>query len=123
VLVLIAAGRVSAVHDVSDGGLAVALAEMAIAGGIGATIDAAAVEGEPHGFFFGEDQGRYVVTTVVSGYESLMADAARAEVPMVRIGATGGLALTLPNEAPIGVDVLRTAFESWFPAYMEGSRS
>ena len=67
VLVLIAAGRVSAVHDVSDGGLAVALAEMAIASGIGATIDAAAVEGEPHGFFFGEDQGRYVVTSADFG--------------------------------------------------------
>jgi phosphoribosylformylglycinamidine synthase len=123
VLALIAAGRVSAVHDVSDGGLAVALAEMAVASGIGATIDAAAVEGEPHGFFFGEDQGRYVVTSAVSGYEDLIADAARADVPMIRIGATGGLALTLPDEAPIGVDVLRTAFESWFPAYMEGSRS
>ena len=123
VLVLIAAGRVSAVHDLSDGGLAVALAEMAIASGIGATIDAAAVEGEPHGFFFGEDQGRYVVTSALSGYENLIADAARADVPMVRIGATGGLALTLPDEAPIGVEALRKAFESWFPAFMEGSRS
>jgi phosphoribosylformylglycinamidine synthase len=123
VLVLIAAGRVSAVHDLSDGGLAVALAEMTIASGIGATIDPAAVEGEPHGFFFGEDQGRYVVTSALSGYESLIADAARADVPMVRIGATGGLALTLPDEAPIGVEALRKGFESWFPAFMEGSRS
>ena len=41
----------------------------------------------------------------------------------IRIGATGGLALTLPDEAPIGVTELRTAFESWFPAFMEGSRS
>ena len=95
----------------------------AIAGGIGATIDAAAVEGAPHGFFFGEDQGRYVVTTPMSDCEGLIADAARAGVPMLRIGATGGLALTLPDEAPIGVAELRATFESWFPAFMEGSRS
>ena len=56
---LIRDGRVSAVHDLSDGGLAVALAEMAMAGGVGATI---AAEGPEHAFFFGEDQGRYVLT-------------------------------------------------------------
>ena len=56
---LIAAGRVTAVQDLSDGGLAVALAEMAMAGGIGATIEAS---GPEHAFFFGEDQGRYVLT-------------------------------------------------------------
>jgi phosphoribosylformylglycinamidine synthase subunit PurL len=96
---------------------------MAIAGGIGATIDATAVEGAAHGFFFGEDQGRYIVTTAVSGCEGLIADAARAGVPILRIGATGGPALTLADEAPIGVDELRSAFESWFPAFMEDSRS
>ena len=37
---LIAAGRITAVHDRSDGGLAVALAEMAMASGIGATVEA-----------------------------------------------------------------------------------
>jgi phosphoribosylformylglycinamidine synthase II len=123
VLVLIGAGRVSAVHDVSDGGLAVALAEMAIAGGIGATIDASAVAGAPHGFFFGEDQGRYVVTTALSDCGRLFADAARAGVPVLRIGAIGGPALTLADEAPIGVDELRAAFESWFPDFMGDPRS
>jgi phosphoribosylformylglycinamidine synthase len=123
VLSVIGAGRVSAVHDVSDGGLAVALAEMAIAGGVGATVDAAAIEGEQHGFFFGEDQGRYVVTMGMSACEGVIADAGRAGVPILRLGATGGDTLTLPDEAPIGVDELRKAFESWFPAFMEGSRS
>ena len=57
---LIRESRVSAVHDLSDGGLAVALAEMAMAGGIGARVEA---EGRlAHAFFFGEDQGRYVLT-------------------------------------------------------------
>ena len=61
---LIHDNRVSAVHDLSDGGLAVALAEMAMAGGIGATI---AAEGLEHAFFFGEDQGRYVLTAAPRG--------------------------------------------------------
>src|SRR5262249_3950517 len=58
---LIADGTVSAVHDISDGGLLVALAEMALAGNLGAKIEAAA--GIPiHAWCFGEDQGRYLVT-------------------------------------------------------------
>ena len=57
---LIRGGMVSAVHDLSDGGLAVALAEMAMAGNIGASVEA---DGRlSHAFFFGEDQGRYVLT-------------------------------------------------------------
>src|SRR5262252_1907339 len=50
----------SAVHDLSDGGLAVALAEMAMASGIGAKLDPA--RAPAHAFWFGEDQARYVVT-------------------------------------------------------------
>ena len=64
VLSLIRAGRVSAVHDLSDGGLAVALAEMAMASGIGGNVEA---DGLEHAFFFGEDQGRYVLTAPPAG--------------------------------------------------------
>ena len=63
---LIASGAVTAVHDISDGGLAVALAEMAIAGGIGATIELPASLPE-HGFLFGEDQARYILTASPEG--------------------------------------------------------
>ena len=73
-------------HDVSDGGLAVALAEMAIAGGIGAMIDPAAIEGLSHAFFFGEDQARYVVTVEAADSETLMAEASAAGVPIRRLG-------------------------------------
>jgi phosphoribosylformylglycinamidine synthase len=118
---LIASGRVGAVHDVSDGGLAAALAEMAIAGGIGAAIDRS--EGTPHGFFFGEDQGRYVVTARAETVGVILADAARAGVPTLALGWTGGAELTLPGEAPIAISELRKAFESWFPAFMDGARS
>src|SRR5690606_34941074 len=58
---LIADGTVTASHDISDGGLAVAVAEMAIASGIGATIEQPK-NASPIAAFFGEDQGRYVLT-------------------------------------------------------------
>jgi phosphoribosylformylglycinamidine synthase II len=121
VLAEIRAGAVTAVHDLSDGGLAVALAEMAIAGGIGAAIAADAVVGSSHGFLFGEDQGRYVVTIRPAGLEPMLARAAAAGVPLVRLGATGGQALALPGEPPLFVRDLALAFESWFPSFMGGA--
>jgi phosphoribosylformylglycinamidine synthase len=117
---LIAGGRLSAVHDLSDGGLAVALAEMAIAGGIGATIDGGAVVGPAHAFLFGEDQGRYVVTTKAEDAPAIVAAAAKAGVAAKRIGTTGGGALTLPGEAPIAIATLKQAHETWLPRYMDG---
>ena len=120
VAALIGDGTASAVHDLADGGLAVALAEMAIAGGIGATIDTAAVAGPAHAFFFGEDQGRYVVTAKAEDAPAILAAAAKAGVAAARIGTTGGEALALPGEAPIAVDALEAAHESWLPRYMEG---
>jgi phosphoribosylformylglycinamidine synthase len=112
---LIDQGLVSAVHDVSDGGLLVALAEMAMASGIGAALDAAPLAA--HAFWFGEEQGRYVVTAAA---EAIIARAGAAGVPVRRIGTTGGDALTPKGERPILVAELRQAFESWLPAYMGG---
>jgi phosphoribosylformylglycinamidine synthase len=117
---LIRGSKVGAVHDLSDGGLAVALAEMAMAGGIGVAIDESAVEGPAHAFFFGEDQGRYVVTARPDDCEALLTEARRAGVPAMRLGTTGGRTLDLPGEAPLAIAALSEAFESWFPAYMDG---
>jgi phosphoribosylformylglycinamidine synthase II len=111
---LIAEGLVSAVHDISDGGLLVALTEMAMASGIGAGLEAAPLAA--HAFWFGEEQGRYVVTAAAP--EGIIARAAAAGVPVRRIGTTGGDALTPKGERPILVAELRQAFESWFPGYM-----
>ncbi|MGA2794754.1 MAG: AIR synthase-related protein, partial [Roseiarcus sp.] len=120
VLALIGAGRLTAVHDISDGGLGVALAEMAMAGSLGAVIDADAAEGPVHGFLFGEDQGRYVVTALAAEAGAIIAAASAAGVAVERLGTTGGAALTLPGEPPILVAHLTAAFESWFPAFMAG---
>ena len=113
---LIGEGIATAVHDVSDGGLAVSLAEMAMASGIGATLEPAPPPA--HAFWFGEDQGRYVITTAAGRAAEIIARAERAGVPARRLGSTGGDALTLGAERPILVKTLVQDFEGWLPAYM-----
>src|SRR5437660_1033481 len=76
---LIAEGIATAVHDVSDGGLLVAIAEMAMASGIGAELDRPPLPG--HAFWFGEDQARYVVTVAPGVAETVLARARAAGVP------------------------------------------
>jgi phosphoribosylformylglycinamidine synthase len=116
---LIHEGVATAVHDVSDGGLIVALAGMAIASGIGAELERAPLAA--HAFWFGEDQGRYVVTVRHGVAEKIMARARAASVAARQLGLTGGDALTLQGERPILVAKLRERFEGWLPAYMAGA--
>jgi phosphoribosylformylglycinamidine synthase subunit PurL len=115
---MIAEGLVTAVHDVSDGGVLVALAEMAMASGIGAVLETP--PGIPaHAFWFGEDQARYLITT--KNAEPIIARAKAAEVPLTRLGATGGAVLSIAGERPLLVSDLKHRFETWLPAYMAGS--
>jgi phosphoribosylformylglycinamidine synthase len=120
VRLLIRDGRATAVHDVSDGGLAVALAEMAMASGIGATVNQ--VEGgDPIPQFFGEDQGRYLVTVkrdFLESFYDLIYPYAGLFAPW--IGNTGGDALKLGHARAIAVADLKAAHEGWFPNYMAG---
>ena len=115
---LIRDGLVSAVHDVSDGGLLVAVAEMAMASGIGAVLEALPLV-PPHAFWFGEDQARYVVTTTDAALVSGRALA--AGVPLMRLGATGGPVLAIADERPVAVATLIERFEGWLPAFMAGT--
>jgi phosphoribosylformylglycinamidine synthase subunit PurL len=96
---LVSLGKVTAVHDVSDGGLLVAIAEMALAGGMGAKLDLLNVKNA-----FGEDQGRYIVTAPKkSDIEGAF-----------QIGITGGTSL-----AGATLTDLRAAHEGFFPALMD----
>jgi len=116
---LITAGRLSACHDLSDGGLAVALAEMAMAKGIGATI-AALPAGPAHAVLFGEDQGRYLLSLPAGAAEAVVAEAKAAGVPAQIVGKTGGSELVLPGEVAVSVAALSKTHESWLPDYMAG---
>src|SRR5262245_6428463 len=111
-------GLLSAVHDVSDGGLLIALAEMAMAGGVGATLAAAPAEVPAHAFWFGEDQARYIVTIKATDADAVMARAEKAKVSVRRLGVTGGDVLALAGETPVAVKALAERSESWLPAYM-----
>jgi phosphoribosylformylglycinamidine synthase II len=116
---LIAEEAVTAVHDVSDGGVLVALAEMAIASGIGAELETPPIAA--HAFWFGEDQARYVVTADLAQAARILDRATAAGVPAREIGTTGGDALAVAGERPVLVAKLRESFEGWFPAYMAGN--
>ena len=72
----IGAGRVRACHDLADGGLAVAAAEMCLASGMGAALDLPADAGSATGWWFGEDQGRYLVAVSPTDAPGLLAAAA-----------------------------------------------
>jgi phosphoribosylformylglycinamidine synthase II len=109
-------------HDVSDGGLIVALAEMAIASGrIGAVLEPPPAGVPAHAHWFGEDQGRYVVAVAASAADAVIGRAEASGAPASRIGVTGGEALILPGERPLLIKGLTDRFERWFPTYMSGA--
>jgi phosphoribosylformylglycinamidine synthase len=120
---LIADGAVTACHDVADGGLLVAVAEMAMAaeGALGAELDV------PDGgdmaavcaWLFGEDQGRYILTAPDAG--PVLDAASAAGVPASAIGRTGGTKLKLSTGHAISVEDARAAHEGWLPAYMDAT--
>ena len=118
---LIADGLVTAVHDCSDGGAAVALAEMTLAGDIGLNMTVVEQIPNPGAILFGEDQGRYVVTTKDEG--AVRAAANAAKLFAVNIGTTGGRSLTFDllsrgGKQSILLADLRAAHEGFFPKLM-----
>jgi phosphoribosylformylglycinamidine synthase subunit PurL len=117
---LIGEGVATAVHDVSDGGLLVALAEMAMASAIGAGV-AAPAGVPPHAFWFGEDQARYVVTVREDDAQNVINRAAAGRVPVTRLGHTGGDAVAVSGSRPVLLSTLSRRHESWFPDYMSGT--
>ncbi|RAZ89823.1 phosphoribosylformylglycinamidine synthase subunit PurL [Mesorhizobium hawassense] len=119
---LIASGIVTAAHDVSDGGLAVALAEMAMASGIGATIPGLTGT-DPIPVWFGEDQGRYLLTLSIdpqsSEWDKIREEQGKLGIFAPWIGTTGGSDLKLGEARAIAVSELTAAHEGWFPRFMD----
>lgn len=109
-------GTVLACHDVADGGLLVALAEMAMEGGVGATLDPAPAGLPAHAFWYGEDQGRYVVA--VRDGAALIEAARAAGVPAMKLGRSGGGDLVVQGAVTISVADLRAAHERFLPELM-----
>ncbi|MBU8546060.1 MULTISPECIES: phosphoribosylformylglycinamidine synthase subunit PurL [Roseomonadaceae] len=114
----ILAGEVVACHDLADGGLLVAVAEMAMGGGVGATLSAPPVGIAPHGWWFGEDQARYILA--VRDGAAMLAAAQAAGVPAMELGHSGGGDLVLGDGSSISVAKLVVAHEATLPALMQG---
>ena len=112
----ILAGAVAACHDVADGGLLVAIAEMAMAGGVGAVISTPP-SGAAHGFWFGEDQARYVLA--VANPDAVLSAATQAGVPAMRLGKSGGDSLQLADAVTISVAGLVRENARFFPEWMD----
>ena len=115
---LIQAGRVDTCHDLSDGGLMVALAEMALPRGIGASVGQASIA-DAIAFWFGEDQARYIIAAPFEEAEKIVAEARAAYIPVAELGRTGGSEIVVDDKDRIAVGKLRAAHEGWFPEFMK----
>ena len=102
-------------HDISDGGLASCLIEMALSSKtFGASVGAL-----DHIDLFAEDQARYVVTCPAREAAKIITQAHVQGVDVIRIGTvTSEAGLIVEGVASISLDKLRDAHEGWFPAYM-----
>jgi len=109
---LIAAGLVNAVHDVSDGGILVALAEMALASGIGCKLNSHAPQDA--GFMFGEIQGLYLVA---GNSDKLPSRLAAAPGQFLELGIAGGDTIE-GSVFSLSLSDLRAAHEGFFPKLM-----
>ncbi len=87
----------SSAHDCSDGGLAVALAESAVLGGVGFTGAGDLPEGRWDAALFGETPSRAVVSCAEANVSRIEAAAREADVPCARLGVAGGERFTIPR--------------------------
>jgi phosphoribosylformylglycinamidine synthase len=111
---LIQDGTVRTVHDLADGGLAAAAAEMALASDVGLTLT---LSGEPHAQLFGEDQARYLLA--LADPAPVLAAAKAAGVPAAVVGQAGGDSLAVEGLFALPLADLRQAHEGWMPGYMD----
>jgi phosphoribosylformylglycinamidine synthase subunit PurL len=106
---LINSSLLTAVHDISDGGLLVAVIEMALPTGLGAKLDKI-----DHIQMFAEDQSRYVLTCAPDKAAQIIASGNAIGIGKVTAEAT----LKIEGQTAINISELRAAHEGWFPAYM-----
>jgi phosphoribosylformylglycinamidine synthase len=105
------------VHDLSDGGLTAAAAEMALASDVGVALSPPPGV-SVHAVLFGEDQGRYLIAT--DAPDEVITAADSAGVWAMRVGEAGGDSLSVEGLFTLSLARLRGGHEGWMPAYMAG---
>jgi phosphoribosylformylglycinamidine synthase len=113
----IRAGNLKTAHDLSDGGLAGAVIDMALASNTGAKL---AYTGELPAFawLFGEDQARYLLSVTPEQAEIVMSAAKSDDIPVSVIGLAGGNEISLNGQNAVSLNKLRSAYEDWMPSLM-----
>ena len=111
-------GVATAVHDLSDGGLAIGAAEMALGAKLGLKLGASPKGAATHGWLFGEDQGRYLIAAQGEALKLLLEKAEEHSVPVLQIGTFGGQRFQMGELIDVSLDDLRKAHEDWLPGYM-----
>ena len=110
---LVETGVVSVVHDLSDGGLAIAAAEMALASNVGVTLNLVG-RLPAHVELFAEDQARYLIATS----NEVPVLTALGDLTAGVIGRVAGDTFTVEDLFGIEMEVLRHSNESWMPGFM-----
>ena len=114
---LIHTNRIDACHDISDGGLLVALAEMCMPKNIGASITFP--DHIPaHAFAFGEDQARYIIACKAEHADEIVEQAAAKNIPITTLGKTEGDMLEVSGLLNVAVSAIKTINAAWMPKYM-----
>lgn len=118
VLEAITSGLVTAAHDISDGGLAVTIAEMGIFGSLGAQIDLSVLSGSIHEMWFSEAQSGIILTCQPNQKEPLMKHLSQGGVDVAQIGTVQGDALNFEGVGSVSLDQLHNIYESAIPKAM-----
>ena len=111
--------RVTAVHDLSDGGLAVAACEMAFGSGLGVKLSGPH-GGARHGWFFGEDQARYLLAVEENSVNPVVSTAKAKGIAAQVVGTVGGDRVQADGAFDVSLEDLRAANEAWLPNLMSG---
>lgn len=115
----IQAGQIQAAHDISDGGLSIALAEMCIFGKKGATVSLEAVGGVTHSVLYSEAQSGVVISVKAELKNAVIAHFSKSEVPAFELGTVGGDALEIDGVGSFNIAEITTGYESVIPAAMD----
>jgi len=111
--------RVHAAHDCSDGGFLIAATEMALAGNIGLDIRRPSGNTALSGWYFGEDQARYLLAVDQNSVNPILSTADGKGVKAAMIGTFGGSRITSNDGLDLEVSEIRSIYEAWFPTLME----
>jgi phosphoribosylformylglycinamidine synthase len=114
---LIQSGVIRSCHDLSDGGLLVAAAEIAIASGTGLALNLETTL-SMEAALLSEDQARYLLIASPSHADAIFDTFQGLDIPCAPIGTAGGCELAIEGALAVDVVYLKQAHEAWMPAFM-----